>query len=365
MQRRAVYKIGLEEVAECLIECTQERHRRRLALQTKKARMKLNATATQVNTYRQPGSHVQKGASFRFEAERKELTRLTEENGPTTQRLYQSVTDAHSELMGGDTVIQVMGGRCLEVLNNMREIRADQHEYLGETDLATTLTRRGLSEEIAIHKYEFKQDRERKRQVIEVRQVGTSELTANKSDACVKGLLVIVHMAGADAHCFLVKSDVHKSRGDWWNKYAEKVTRELTNEMHQLSWETHAIKKEGVEISDETISRLTIRGIPGREVSQTLAEALQGKQPSIKTKALIDFWDARTTEQKIIQLASGRHLRATLKALNNYETYAIVTHDNEGQDPMTATVYTDSLIGDKSCVAQSARWRSPQTRTTL
>jgi hypothetical protein len=76
--------------------------------------------------------------------------------------------------MGGDTVIQVMWGRCLEVLNNMREIRADQHEYLGETDLATTLTRGGLSEEIAIHKYEFKQDRERKRHVIEVRQVGTS-----------------------------------------------------------------------------------------------------------------------------------------------------------------------------------------------
>ena len=40
--------------------------------------MKLNATATQVNTYRQPGSHVQKGASFRFEAERKELMRMSE-----------------------------------------------------------------------------------------------------------------------------------------------------------------------------------------------------------------------------------------------------------------------------------------------
>ena len=231
-QRTAVYKIGLEEVAECLIECTQERHRRRLALQTKKAQMKMNATATQVNTYRQPGAHVQKGASFRFEAERKELTRLTEENGPTTQRLHQSVTDEHSELMGGDTVIQVMGGRCLEVLNNMREIRADQHEYLGETDLATTLTRRGLSEEIAIHKYEFKRDRERKKRIIEVRQVETSESTVDKSDACVKGLLVIVHMAGADAHCVLVKSDVHKSRGDWWNKYAEKVAEELTNEVH-------------------------------------------------------------------------------------------------------------------------------------
>ena len=81
--------------------------------------MKLNATATRVNTYRQPGSHVQKGGSFRFEAERKELTRLTEENGPTTQRMHQSVADAHSGLrMGGDTVIQVMGGRCLEALNN-------------------------------------------------------------------------------------------------------------------------------------------------------------------------------------------------------------------------------------------------------
>jgi hypothetical protein len=114
----------------------------------------------------------------------------------------------------------------------------------------------------------------------------------------------------------------------------------------------HAIKKERVEISDETTSRLTIRGIPGREVSQTLAEALQGKQQNTKTKALIDFWDARTTEQKIIQLASGRHLRATLMMLNTYETYAIVTHDSEGQDPMTATAYTDSLVGGKPCVAQ-------------
>ena len=36
-----------------------------------------------MNTYRQPGSHVQKGASFRFEAEGKKLTRMTEGNGPT------------------------------------------------------------------------------------------------------------------------------------------------------------------------------------------------------------------------------------------------------------------------------------------
>ena len=79
----AVYKIGLEEIAECLTECTRGRHRRRLALQATKTRMKLNATATQVNTYRQPGSHVQKGASFRFEAEGKKLTRMTEGNGPT------------------------------------------------------------------------------------------------------------------------------------------------------------------------------------------------------------------------------------------------------------------------------------------
>ena len=119
---------------------------------------------------------------------------------------------------------------------------------------------------------------------------------------------------------FLVKSDVHKSCKDWWNKYAEEVTRELTSEMHQLSWEMHAIKKERVEISHETISRLRIRGIPGREASQTLAEALQGKEQSTKTEALIDFWDARTTEQKIIQLASGRHLRATLKLLNTHDS---------------------------------------------
>ena len=131
--------------------------------------MKLNATATQVNTYRQLSSHIRKDASFEFEAERKEVTRLTEKNGPTAQRLYQSVTDAHSKLMGDDTVIQVMGGRCLKVMSNMKEINADHHGYLGGTDLATTLTSRGLGEEIAIHKYEFKQDKEHKRQVVEVR----------------------------------------------------------------------------------------------------------------------------------------------------------------------------------------------------
>jgi hypothetical protein len=148
---------------------------------------------------------------------------------------------------------------------------------------------RSSGEEIAIHKYEFKQDKEHERQVVEVRQVGTSKLTANNSDVLAKGLLVIVHLAGADAHCFLVKSDVHKSCEDWWNKYAEEVTRELTNEMHQLSWEMHAIKKERVEISDETISRLRIRGIPGREALQTLAEAFEGEQQNTKTEALIDF----------------------------------------------------------------------------
>ena len=97
-----------------------------------------------------------------------------------------------------------------------------------------------------------------------------------------------------------------------------------------------------------------MRHFRGREDvgSQTLTEASEGKQQNTKTKALIDFWDACTTEQKIIQLARGRHLRATLKLLNAHETYAIVAHDSEGQDPMTATVYTDSLIGDKSCVAQ-------------
>ena len=55
------------------------------------------------------------------------------------------MTDAHSKLMGDDTVIQVMGGRCLKVLSNMREIKADQHGYLGGTDLATTLTSRGFN----------------------------------------------------------------------------------------------------------------------------------------------------------------------------------------------------------------------------
>ena len=124
----------------------------------------------------------------------------------------------------------------MKVLSNMREIKADQHGYLCGTDLATTLTSRDLGEEIAIHKYEFKQDKEHKRQVVEVGKVGTSKLTANNSDVRAKGLLVIVHLAGADAHCFLVKSDVHKSCEDWWNKYAEEVSRELTNEMHQLSW---------------------------------------------------------------------------------------------------------------------------------
>ena len=138
-------------------------------MQIKKAWMKLNATATQVNTYRQPGAPVQKEASFRFEAERKELTRLIEKNGPTAHRLYQGVTDAYFKLMGDYTVIQVMGGRCLKVLSNMREIEADRHGYLGGTDLATTLVSRGLGEEIAIHKYEFKQVKEHKRQVVEVR----------------------------------------------------------------------------------------------------------------------------------------------------------------------------------------------------
>ena len=144
--------------------------------------------------------------------------------------------------MGDDTVIQVMGGRCLKVLSNMREIEADRHGCLGGTDLATALAGRGLGEEIAIHKHKFKQDKEHKRQVVEVRQVKTIKLTANNLDALAKGLLVIVHLAGTDAHCFLVKSDVHRSFEDWWNKYTEEVTRELTNEMHQLSWEIHAIK---------------------------------------------------------------------------------------------------------------------------
>ena len=74
--------------------------------------------------------------------------------------------------------------------------------------------------------------------------MGTSKLTANKSDVRVNGLLVIVHLAGADAHCFLVKPDVHKSCEDWWNKYTEDVTRELTKELHRLSWEMHAIRQE-------------------------------------------------------------------------------------------------------------------------
>ena len=76
----------------------------------------------------------------------------------------------------------------MKVLSNMREIEADRHGYLGGTDLATTYTQvsRGLGEEIAIDKYEFKQDKEHKRQVVKVRQVGTSELTTNNSDVLAK-----------------------------------------------------------------------------------------------------------------------------------------------------------------------------------
>ena len=305
-----------------------------------------------------------------FDAEQKRVMKLEAMNGPTTRRLYQSVTDAyfkHSRDAGdvdiqvtGDEVIQVMGGRCLKVLRNMREIEDDLipsvNSVMVGTDLATALVNRGLGEEIAIHKYEFRQDKEHKKQVVEIRQVGTKELTHNDSDVPVRGLLVIVHLTGADAHCFLVKTDVHKSREDWWNKYTDEVVKELTAEAHQRSWEIHATKEGRVEISDKAISGLKICGIPGRETPQTLAEALRGiersKQQSAKTEALIDFWDAYTTEGKIIQLASGRHLRAILKLLNAHETYAIVAHDVEGQDPMTATVYTDGLVGDKSCTPQ-------------
>ena len=111
---------------------------------------------------------------------------MTEKNGPTAHRLYQSVADAYFKLMGDDTAIQVMGGGYLKVLCNMREIEADRHGYLRKTDLATILVSRVLSEEIAIHEYEFKQDKGHKRQVVEVRQVGTRELTDNHLDVLAK-----------------------------------------------------------------------------------------------------------------------------------------------------------------------------------
>ena len=186
-----------------------------------------------------------------------------------------------------------MGGMCLKVLKNMRKIEDDftprANSVMVGTDLATALANRGLGEEITIHKYEFRQDREHKKQVVEIRQVGTRELVHNGSDVPVKGLLVIVHQTGADAHCFLVKSDVHRSHEDWWNKYTGKVVKELTAEAHQRSWEIHATKEGRVELSDRAISGLKIRGIPGKETPTTLAEALQDKQQNAKTKALIDF----------------------------------------------------------------------------
>ena len=135
---------------------------------------------------------------------------------------------------------------------------------------------RGLGGEIAIHKYEFKQDKEHRKQVVEIRQVGTTELTHNDSDVPVKGLLVIVHLTGTDAHCFLVKADAHRSRREWWDKYTDGVAKELATEAHQRSWEIQTTKEEKVEISDKAISGLKICGIPGRETPQMLREALRG-----------------------------------------------------------------------------------------
>ena len=359
---RTVYAIRLKEIEDCLTTCTQKWHQQRLTRETHLLRRKLNATSTEVHTCGLPDSHIRQWRKV-FDAKQKRVMKLEAMNGPTTQRLYQSVTDAYfkhsrdaGEVETGDEVIQVMGGMCLKVLRNMREIEDDfipsVNSVMVGTDLATALVNRGLGEEIAIHKYEFRQDKEHKKQVVEIRQVGTKELMHNDSDVPVRGLLVIVHLTGADAHCFLVKTDVHKSREDWWNKYTDEVVKELTAEAHQRSWEIHATKEGRVELSDKVISGLKIRGIPGKETPRTLAEALRGKQQNAKTEALIDFWDAYTTEGKIIQLASGRHLRAILKLLNAHETYAIVAHDVEGQDPMTATVYTDGLVGDKSCTPQ-------------
>ena len=252
------YAIGLKEIEECLTTCTQKWHQQRLTQETHRHyRRKLNATATEVHTCGQPNSQVKQWRKV-FDVEQKRLMKLEAMNGPTTRRLYQSVTDAyfkHSRGAGdvdiqvmGDEVIQVMGGKCLKVLSNMREIEDDliasDDSVVVGTDLATALVNRGLGGEIAIHKYEFKQDREHKKQVVEIRQVGTTELTHNDSDVPVKGLLVIVHLTGTDAHCFLVKTDVHRSRKDWWNKYTDEVVKELATEAHQRSWEIHATKEE-------------------------------------------------------------------------------------------------------------------------
>ena len=96
----AVYRARLDDIEKCMIRCTRKQYRHRLRQETRDFRRKLNATATQVNTYKQRGSHIQKEATFEFEAE-KELR---------AQDLYQGVTDAFSKLTGEDTVMQELGG---------------------------------------------------------------------------------------------------------------------------------------------------------------------------------------------------------------------------------------------------------------
>ena len=145
------------------------------------------------------------------------------------------------------------------------------------------------------------------------------------------------------------KAGEPRSCREWWSEYTTDVISEMTKVLHQLSWGIQANLKEEVGVLDEIISGLGICGIPGREVSQTLAEALGENDPNDKAKALIDFWDALTTKQKTIQLASGRHLRGILEVLNSQETYAMVAHDIDGQDSMTAVVHTNGLVGDNKC----------------
>ena len=146
------YAIGIKEIEECLITCTQKWHQQRLTQETHRHyRRKLNATATEVHTCGQPNSKIRQWRKV-FDAKQKKLMKLEAMNGPTTRRLYQSVTDAyfkHSRGAGVDTqaaedeVIQVMGGNCLKVLSRMREMEDDliasDDSVVVRTDLATAL----------------------------------------------------------------------------------------------------------------------------------------------------------------------------------------------------------------------------------
>ena len=91
---RTVYAIRLKEIEDCLTTCTQKWHQQRLTRETHLLRRKLNATSTEVHTCGLPDSHIRQWRKV-FDAKQKRVMKLEAMNGPTTQRLYQSVTDAY------------------------------------------------------------------------------------------------------------------------------------------------------------------------------------------------------------------------------------------------------------------------------